>query len=720
MNNSLSFFSNKIRHSSELILISLVILSYLNRTALPSLKYPFLVFYSILLVYCVVLHTRRLIKSLKILLLDYGLILLLFGVLFIAFIVTNKIYLVVFKDLINVVILISFLVPLNILIINKDDLKLFIKYFINTIIFFSLIIAFSGIINLLGIISTKSIIYSENPDYNIALIPVFFGMISLFIFSIKNDYPFLLRLLNTSIFSIFSLYIFFKGSRRGIILLTIIILILIILSFIKNRKIQGLKKIVDTSKLSLIMLFFFFSIISIFTLKLSCNSKNKVLELIGTKYITVTKRNIEVHLSRYVSIANSKLSTGKAYNKYFVNDEYNPKDPDCGWGFNFGKRTYPLIGLNKNGIPEDAIGCLVDSTSFIPRSNCAVAAEVNTLNAKSNERYVASVYCYVSNDFNGHFVRFNVDWNAVRKSIVSNQTEVYPETYYDLQKKGTWQKLEIKIIFNKEGKVPIYCSVTKKEKNGHSALNGYVIIAFPNIDTLNSWNNNSLEAYKRLGINNSKIFSSDTINVDRKGLFINKLMSTQRASIMPFLSINVDHIINRDKDPIRNFTAKFISEDTTYYAYRNELFIDTLNNKFMGARINRWRFAGQIFLKEYNWKEKVLGKGFDFLNWYGYYFDHDKSKTDYPHNPFLHILLYSGILGLCFYIFLLYKAFYYYIKYIKEYYLFFIFFLITFFFTFFSGGNPFDPPIMGFFVILPFFIHSINKRESNEKFNKKK
>lgn len=57
------------------------------------------------------------------------------------------------------------------------------------------------------------------------------------------------------------------------------------------------------------------------------------------------------------------------------------------------------------------------------------------------------------------------------------------------------------------------------------------------------------------------------------------------------------------------------------------------------------------------------------------------------------------------------KVFNYYIKYIREYPLLIIFFLITFVFTFFSGGSPFDPPVMGFFVMLPFFIHSVHKKD---------
>ena len=131
-------------------------------------------------------------------------------------------------------------------------------------------------------------------------------------------------------------------------------------------------------------------------------------------------------------------------------------------------------------------------------------------------------------------------------------------------------------------------------------------------------------------------------------------------------------------------------------------------------RYVRWQFAWQIFTKEFNWRQKVFGGGFNFLNWYGYYFLKDRTKTDYPHNPFLYILLYSGILGVSLYLFFLYKVFYFYLKYRKEYWIFFVFFLITFFFCFFSSGNPFDPPIMGFFMILPFFIHSVHKKSTSK------
>jgi O-antigen ligase len=117
----------------------------------------------------------------------------------------------------------------------------------------------------------------------------------------------------------------------------------------------------------------------------------------------------------------------------------------------------------------------------------------------------------------------------------------------------------------------------------------------------------------------------------------------------------------------------------------------------------------QIFSKEYNFVEKILGKGFNFLNWYGFYFMHDKTVSDWPHNPFISVLLYSGIAGFLLYLFFFYRINYLYLKY-PEYYDFYIFFMITFFFAFFSAGSPFDPPVMGYFMLMPFFFNKLNKQ----------
>ena len=124
------------------------------------------------------------------------------------------------------------------------------------------------------------------------------------------------------------------------------------------------------------------------------------------------------------------------------------------------------------------------------------------------------------------------------------------------------------------------------------------------------------------------------------------------------------------------------------------------------------KYALKLWKTEYKWYNKIFGHGFDYYDWYAEEFFNGKSKVDYPHNPFVSVIFYSGIIGLVLYIWLLYRVFKIYIKYRKEYGVLLVCFLITFFFSFFSGSSPLDPPIMGFFMLLPFFLEYVNKDKS--------
>ena len=132
-------------------------------------------------------------------------------------------------------------------------------------------------------------------------------------------------------------------------------------------------------------------------------------------------------------------------------------------------------------------------------------------------------------------------------------------------------------------------------------------------------------------------------------------------------------------------------------------------NSTFSDRTSRWLYANELWMSEYKWYNKLIGHGHDYLLWYGKKFNYN--VPDWPHNPFISILLYSGVIGLLLYFWLLFKVVSLYLKYRKQYGIAFFGFLITFFFSFFSGGHPFDPPIMGFFIMLPFLIHSIHKRD---------
>ena len=135
---------------------------------------------------------------------------------------------------------------------------------------------------------------------------------------------------------------------------------------------------------------------------------------------------------------------------------------------------------------------------------------------------------------------------------------------------------------------------------------------------------------------------------------------------------------------------------------------------FFSDRSSRWIYAIEIWKTKFNTSDKIFGHGFDYLEWYGEKFMGNPNIYDWPHNPFISIFLYSGIVGLILYSVLLARVSFLYFKYRLKYGIAAIGFLITFFFSFFSAGSPFDPPIMGFFILLPFFLHSVHKNDTKQ------
>jgi hypothetical protein len=123
-------------------------------------------------------------------------------------------------------------------------------------------------------------------------------------------------------------------------------------------------------------------------------------------------------------------------------------------------------------------------------------------------------------------------------------------------------------------------------------------------------------------------------------------------------------------------------------------------------RTSRWSFALDMWRVDYNWYNKIFGRGFSFLRSYGEKYLGNPNLDDWPHNPFLSILLYSGIIGILMYLFLLFNVVWLYINHLKKFSILFIGFIMTFFFSFFSGSHPFDPPVMGFFILFPFYINN--------------
>lgn len=729
----------------EIYILNIIILLYLFRPAIPQFKYPFILLFIFYFFYTVLIYKNRITSFITEYVQKYYLILFLVILFYLAMFFSNKLFLIVCKEAIEIAILLILLFIIELVISSEKKLTFFISNFLNITLVLSILIAvISTYINLeiqnyYGFYPANN--YQNNflsesllIDRNFALIPVSFGFFIL-IYKLKNiTSKFRLVLINL-ILLIFSLSIIISTSRRGLIMLMIIILGLIfcrLFSFV--FKSLMIKKIV--SNLSI----FYLSVI-IVTLSValiinygSYDFKVDTLKFLGVKDITSAKRIVTSTLyglnSRFI-----KTTPYSRFNKLLWSKSFDPKDPDNGWGNGYYTTVFPLVGENVSIVPEGSIGYFLDKSCYFDHSDHHAYSNtvIATLKITENEHINSAVYCYVSSDFNGDLVCLRADGQSYGERV----------SHYELKFKGKWQKLSISAFCN-QGEIPLGLYFNKQGVSNFSTLKGYVIFAYPQFvvetakdeksptlvsDSLDSFEQNFKSFLKKSQQNKKN--GSTNLDISSETLFcikapvsftLNESSEVQMAGLLSPLSRfnNLGNLkfsnslllssdtLYPDRNHFRTWIKEVFNEDTIYFKPKGVLIIDSVSTLFFGDRLSRWQFAIQVFSAEFNCRQKLFGGGFNYLNWYGYYFLKDKTQSDYPHNPFLSILLYSGIFGLLIYCFFLYKAFYYYLKYIKEYSLLFSFFLITFYFTFFSGGSPFDPPIFGFFSILPFFIHFVH------------
>ena len=446
----------------------------------------------------------------------------------------------------------------------------------------------------------------------------------------------------------------------------------------------------------------------------SYSFKNRLLENIGSKNLVGTKGEIAHTIFRYMSVFNKSVTYPDVYNTIWT-PGFDPRDPDSGWGSRFHKSVYPLSGENVSIVPGNTKGYYMDHTSNADTLNRIAYSATWIYNHEFNENIIldASVYCYLSDSCNASTVM-----------ICSLGAMGNPGALYDLDRKGVWQKLQFSVN-GKNGSAGILLYFSQNNAKDFSSLGGHVIYAYPEIKIIDKRDGRIIKSTSLLDEqgNDQNLFikSNNFLAISKKSLFDQHIKAYSRINYCEFGSIFVDYLgffLNSDSidnDPVRRFASKLISEDTTYFHHSAEISVGTPSFDYILGRTLRWQFAWMIFMKEFSFGEKMFGGGFNFLNWFGNYFFSDKTKSDYPHNPLLSILLYSGIIGLIIYLIFLGKIFIIILKYYQQYFLISLFFLITFFFSFFSSGSPFDPPILGFFSILIILIGQVHREDiSNE------
>lgn len=373
-------------------------------------------------------------------------------------------------------------------------------------------------------------------------------------------------------------------------------------------------------------------------------------------YAAITKDDVRdfTTMNGYVLFANPSLEQIK-FNKY------NPRT----WGRNDTKIIYPIE--NQNIIPDKAMALRLDSNAS--SSSSENLARTNTRiyhdSIKRDNTVELSVYCYVSEDFGGD------------KARLFCRGAGYNSTYYDMSRKGTWQKLKIKVRSD-GGLISGYLYVSLKNAKNFKNMKGYVLFAYPEYNIINESVSNKLAKPEYLD-----------------------------------MSFN---LFGKAKSLVSNLVSSYQNKHDSIHA--DEDIIDQLlENRFTGERIARWQYAYKLY-REYPTFNKIFGSGFTYMNQFGEKFYKKENKTDYPHNPIISAVLYSGLLGGLFYIYFLFTSLYYYLKYLRHHWIFFILYLLTFFFVFFSGNTHFDVPVFSLLSLVPFmtryFLINSNQLIDNE------
>ena len=155
---------------------------------------------------------------------------------------------------------------------------------------------------------------------------------------------------------------------------------------------------------------------------------------------------------------------------------FDPRNPFT-WADEKFKAVKILPGQNSNIVPANSMGCLIDNKSDFGLSRQSMkyvsSSNFGTYPIVKGKRYLSSVYCYVSGDFNGKNVR------------LGTQGEIYGSRsdFYDLNRKGIWQKLFLN-NFGDSSFVSPSLAFEIPANRDVNWLKGYVIIAYPEFNVL--------------------------------------------------------------------------------------------------------------------------------------------------------------------------------------------------------------------------------------------
>ena len=282
-----------------------------------------------------------------------------------------------------------------------------------------------------------------------------------------------------------------------------------------------------------------------------------------------------------------------------------------------------------------------------------------------------------------------------------NNQQVCARPKREWEADGQWHPLRIRVVYDVFGSLPLW--VGGGSSPDSSSLSCWTRLQVRRMGSGSKKHKNSAQTL--IGNRELPDISDGQIarlvppaNIGKKGLEKklagNQIEKKHAAGISTFLPQGIENALLRDFPDSQMLDS----------------LMSPLKGPFPDNRSGRWKLAAQIF-ENYSFAEKFYGKGLTWLPVYGEVFSNNPRYYDYPHNPFISTVLYSGIIGGLLYLAYLFCSLVLYFRYRRQHTLFLVLFLLTGIFISVSGNSHFSVPAFVFFAQLPFFFSYIDKNK---------
>ncbi len=658
----------KIKNKIGIVISSLVAVLYVMRSAYPTILNYFYALSILISALYFPFYLRKevyesLIKSVKIL----WAYILVFICFFIASSFVRSIYIA--KELINGIIAIYIFILWLTVIKTQKQFNLFRKVFINSIASLASILA---LLRLLLIIKPGGILglrpqqmFSLASDHNIYALLLILGLFC--IISILNFINGKWRAnFLTLFFFIIVINVFLTGSRRGIIVLSVLLFVFYLKFFLgifyKNHSLFFKNTRIIAISFTIFLPFSFWILLHI-------SPQLKHQFVFNHKLGDSIKSNIAYPISKYLHQPIDSVYDFIWYNNYkgfyyhlyypifqeYLDSKFIESNKDY---FENRYLQKGLSGTRQWGKGRTKLSRLNDTINVVTiiseGMNDGIAFYIDV---PKNTTITNKVYIYVH--------KWSNNLRLMTLSGGAYQSFAIPSRWVD----NHWHLMELSSNYQHKDLPRIFILGGESSNKSIFSVTGFV--SFVNKNNDDSIYNCCLPT---AGMNNliTNMYE-DKSNVSHDKNVVSKLKSN-----------NLDDLIAIPLDGKETFGS-------------------------FNTRLRRWQYAFELW-GHYNLFHKLFGNSFNYLYDYGDKFYNNRDRMDYPHNPFISSLLYSGLIGFIIYLIFTIDCWRLFLDNFKELQFEIVLFLIVFLFSFISGNSHFSIPAFVLMCLYPFLYQTIKEK----------